>query len=215
ESLKDPLAPPTLVVMPHLGSWELLGQAISLHGVRAAAVAHPLRNPLVDRMLTRARAAHGLQIIPSDGAVRGISRAVREGRHIGILVDQNTRPGEGGIFVRFFGLPVTVSRGPAVLARRLGLRVLVAACLRQEGGFRMRSLELARPVSVYGTEEALMQAIIEANEGLIRGCPEQYLWTYRRWRYLPAGLDPERASAFPFYAQPYVQRPRKRRRART
>jgi KDO2-lipid IV(A) lauroyltransferase len=193
---------PVMMVMPHLGSWELFGHAASLHGIPTAAVAHELRNPFVNRLVQRARAAHGLEVILSHGAARGIVRAVRAGRHIGILMDQNTRPNEGGAYVDFFGLPVTVTRAPAVLSRRLGMDVYVGACVRQEGGFCITTESLPRTPTAYPDEQSLLQAIMAANERLIRRYPDQYVWTYRRWRYIPPDLAQDQQRRYPSYAKP-------------
>ena len=203
ESLRgEGAARPVMMVTPHLGSWELLGHVASLHGIPAAVVAHDVRNPYVGRLLQRARTAHGLQIISSHGAARGIVRAVREGRHIGMLMDQNTRLREGGAYVEFFGLPVTVTRAPAVLSRRLGLAVCAAACVRTAEGFAVVSEPLPRPVADYADDQELLQAIMAANEALIRRFPEQYVWTYRRWRYIPADAPEAQRRRYPFYARP-------------
>ncbi len=193
---------PVMMVIPHLGSWELFGNALTLGGVRASAVAHELRNPYLEGLLRRARTAHGLQIIYSDGAARGIVRAVRQGHHIGLLMDQNTRLQEGGAYVEFFGLPVTVTRAPAVLARRLGMALHVGACVRQQGGFQIVTESLPQPPEAYADDLTLLQAIMAANETLIRRFPEQYLWTYRRWRYIPPGVTAAQRQRYPFYARP-------------
>jgi lauroyl/myristoyl acyltransferase len=193
---------PVMMVIPHLGSWELFGNALTLGGVRASAVAHELRNPYLEGLLRRARTAHGLQIIYSAGAARGIVRAVRQGHHIGLLMDQNTRLQEGGAYVEFFGLPVTVTRAPAVLARRLGMDLHVGACVRHEGGFQIVTESLPQPPEAYADDLTLLQAAMAANEALIRRFPDQYLWTYRRWRYIPSGLPVEQQRRYPFYARP-------------
>jgi KDO2-lipid IV(A) lauroyltransferase len=203
EQMRDGTTPRrVMMVMPHLGSWELLGQVASLQGIPTAAVAHELRNPYVNRLVQRARAAHGLQVILSEGAVRGVVRAVRAGRHIGILMDQNTRLKEGGAYVDFFGLPVTVTRAPAVLSRRLGMEVHVGACVRQDSGFRVTTEGLSQMPEAYPDEHSLLQAIMAANERLIRRFPEQYVWTYRRWRYIPPDLPEALQRRYPSYARP-------------
>lgn len=203
ERMRAGLAPrPVMMVIPHLGSWELFGHAASLNGIPTSAVAHELRNPLVNRLVQQARAAHGLEVILSDGAVRGIVRAVRSGRHIGILMDQNTRLKDGGAYVDFFGLPVTVTRAPAVLSRRLGMDIHVGACVRQGGGFCITTESLPQSPDAYPDEPTLLQDIMVANERLIRRFPDQYVWTYRRWRYVPSDLPESQRRRYPSYARP-------------
>jgi lauroyl/myristoyl acyltransferase len=193
---------PVMMVIPHLGIWELFGNAATLNGIPVAAVAHELRNPYLEGLLHRARTAHGMQIIHSAGAARGVVRAVRQGCNIGLLMDQNTRLREGGAYVDFFGLPVTVTRAPAVLARRLGMALYVGACVRHEGGFQIVTESLPQAPAAYGDDLALLQGIMAANEALIRRFPDQYLWTYRRWRYIPPGLPLAQQRRYPFYARP-------------
>ena len=55
----------------------------------------------------------GLEIIFSSGAIRAATKALRDGRGVGTLIDQNTRVRDGGSFVNFFGLPVSSSTAPA------------------------------------------------------------------------------------------------------
>ncbi len=198
-------AEPGLVVMPHLGSWELLGLASSACGVPVSAVAHPVRNETIDARITAARQAFGLQVIPSQGAVAGLRQAAREGRILVLIMDQNTRPREGGAFVDFFGLPVTMTRAPAVLARRLRLPLLAAACVRDGDRYRLVVETIAEDAREFADEQELLQELAAANERLIRAYPEQYIWTYKRWRYLPEGVDPALAARYPFYARSYGQ----------
>jgi Kdo2-lipid IVA lauroyltransferase/acyltransferase len=198
---------PVMMVIPHLGSWELFGHAATLSGIPTAAVAHELRNPYLERLVRRARTAHGLQIIHSTGAARGVVRAVRAGYNIGLLMDQNTRVRDGGAYVAFFGLPVTVTRAPAVLARRLGLALHVGACVRHAGGFQIVTESLPQAPGAYADDLSLLQAVMAANEALIRRFPDQYLWTYRRWRYIPAALPVAEQRRYPFYARPESNSP--------
>jgi lauroyl/myristoyl acyltransferase len=192
-----------LVVMPHLGSWELLGLAGSACGYPISAVAHPLRNVAIDQQVTAARQAFGLQVIPSQGAVAGLRQAARDRRILVLIMDQNTRTTEGGAFVDFFGVPVTMTRAPAVLARRLRLPLFAAACVRVGEQYRLVLEKLVDDAREFADDVALLQELALANERLIRAYPEQYIWTYKRWRYLPPGADDALAGRYPFYARPY------------
>lgn len=191
-----------LMAVPHLGSWEMLGHAGPRAGLRAAAVAKTFRNPGLDRLMVRWRQATGLQIIPAKGAVKALLRAVHDGRHVGILMDQNTHPRRGGIFVDFFGLPATVTRSPAMLARKLDLEVAINTFVREGDRFRFRTRPLPRATGDYDDDLALTRDMVRGIEALIRRYPEQYVWLYKRWRYIPAGCSPDAAARFPDYAHP-------------
>jgi lauroyl/myristoyl acyltransferase len=47
----------------------------------------------------------------------------------------------------------------------------------------------------------LTRRITEELEHVLRARPEHWLWTYKRWKYVPAGDDPER---YPFYRRAAV-----------
>ncbi|MBT3380961.1 MAG: lysophospholipid acyltransferase family protein [Lentisphaerae bacterium] len=190
-----------LMLTPHLGNWEILGQATALNGLPVHAVVARLRNPWIDRLVARSRRYHGLDIIYERGAVREIIRVLKSGEHVALLMDQNTRPGKGGIFVDFFGLPAATTRAPAALARKLGSRVIIGACVRENGKLCLRFSELPRPTTGYESDEALTRDLLLANQDLIARYPEQYAWLYWRWRYIPSEVAPEVAERYPYYSR--------------
>ena len=194
-----PLPPQIILCLPHLGSWELVAQCAPHYFKKCAAVAEIFPYNALNNILERSRSINGLQIIPREGAAKGMLRAIREKTSVGILIDQNLSPRHGGIFVDFFGLPVPTSPLPAIIARRCHLPVLSGACIRQpDGRFKL----LGKPVAMPDTDDPqrLTQAILAANEELIRTYPEQYTWLYKRWSCKPADTPPELAPRFPYYA---------------
>ena len=83
--------------------------------------------------------------------------------------------------------------------------VVVGASVRNsDGKFEFQLKQLPKKADEYPDSESLAQALLKANESLIRQYPEQYLWTYHRWRYIPSNADDDFVKRFPFYA---VKRP--------
>jgi len=190
-----------LLVSPHVGNWELMGQALVLCGLPVHAVAARLRNPWLDRLVSRSRKRHGMKIIYERGAAREIIRVLKGGEHLAVLMDQNTRPSKGGIFVDYFWLPAATTRAPAALARKLQCKIVVGACVREDGKLCARFSELPRAVTDYESDEALTHDLLTVNRRLIEQYPEQYAWLYRLWRYVPPGSTPEEAARYPYYSR--------------
>lgn len=190
-----------LMVMPHLGSWELLGLITGHIGAKGSAVSQTQLNPWIDRLLATTRSATGMQMIDSKGAVRGVMRALKQGRHVGLLIDQATRPAKGGVFVDFFGLPAAASRIVATMARRMKAEIVVLTCIRVGARYHVRAKRLDPPGHEYPDDESLTQAVIAANEELIREYPDQYVWLYKRWRHIPAAAPQEVKDRYPYYAK--------------
>ena len=200
----SPGLPGIIFCTPHLGNWELESRVSYLSGHPGAVIVARFRSELLNRLAFGFRTAgDDTLVIPADGAARGSIRALRSGRDLGILIDQNISPRHGGVFLPFFGLPAPSSRLPASLALHLRVPIVVCACIKQpDGTFRMEVEPLGRPAAEYADDLALTAAILGAFERLIRRHPEQYLWLYPRWKYLPSNTPPESRGRFPFYAIP-------------
>jgi KDO2-lipid IV(A) lauroyltransferase len=117
-----------------------------------------------------------------------------------MLMDQNTPPSEGGVFVEFFGLPVTVSRAPAGLIHRSGAPVMLGICRRQPDGRYVVSAEGPFTAAQMGRDDVeITQFLQNRIEAVVRAEPGQWLWMYKRWKYVP---DLALMASYPYYARP-------------
>ncbi len=200
----DSPCPSVLYCTLHQGNWELEAHISLLTGSPGSVVVARFHLECLNQLAERLRTADDqTQIIPAEGAALGVYRALKEGRNVGLLIDQNVSPRHGGIFLKFFGLPAVTSPMPAAIARRLRIPIYVVSCLRQpDGTYVMEQEPLPQPAWTYPSDEALTAHILQAYEAMIRRHPEQYLWFYPRWKYLPANVSPEGVAQFPFYAIP-------------
>ena len=200
----DSPCPSTLFCTPHLGNWELEAHIGYISGRPGAVVVARFHLDWLNKMAERLRSwDQQTRLIPAAGAALGVYRALKEGRNVGILIDQNVSPRHGGIFLKFFGLPAVTSPMPAAIARRLAVPVQVVSCIRlPDGTYTMEHAPLPKNAWEYASDEELTADILRAYETLIQNHPEQYLWFYPRWKYLPANVSPEGAAAFPPYAIP-------------
>ncbi len=92
------------------------------------AVVAPLANPAVDDSFLRLRAAGGVRIIPKQERRAAVAAHLARGRYVALLLDQNVKQEDGGIFVDFFGLPIPMSNAAAVLAERTGTSITMVFC---------------------------------------------------------------------------------------
>ncbi len=197
-------------VTPHLGCWEACGVVAPFYsGVDLVAIAKPMRNPYLNNLLNQGGRERnkGLRIIFARGAIRAAVAALRSGSSIGTLIDQNTRVRDGGVFVRFFGLPVVSSKAPVSLKRlcdteKMPCVILYATCVRESDGKIHARLEgLPKPFEEYADDREVMQALMDISERYIREFPEQYLWFYHRFQHIPQDLPEEERRRYPYYAK--------------
>ena len=192
-------------VTGHFGNWELCGRYWSLCSDSMMSVVMPLKNPAVDVLLQKIRQTTGQKVVPREGALKALVRHLRAGGTVGLLLDQNTAPEEGGVFADFFGKPVAVSPAAGVLAPLTGAEILFGYALpRPDGTYLGETPHRIAPEEIAALDRAtaaqvLTQRITGFYEEAIRARPECWLWSYKRWRYIPAGMS---AAGFPSYAKP-------------
>jgi KDO2-lipid IV(A) lauroyltransferase len=184
-----------ILVSGHVGHWEMSGWA-SARLARLArglhAIARPLDNPLLDRLLARIRNSMGQRIVEKYGALRRMSAVVRSGDTLGVLMDQDAR--SEGVFVDFFGRPASTVGSVAALAAKHGAWMVPVCCVRVSRAphYRFRILPPLRPVREGDRETALRantRAVNAAIEEMIRAFPEQWLWMHRRWKTKKPACD--------------------------
>lgn len=163
----------------HLGNWEIGPHATTQYGLAAVLIYRALNNPLVDAMLMGLRGDRG-ELLPK-GAVasRGTLAALRDGKHLLLLVDQKLND---GIPIPFFGRDAMTGPAVARLGQRFDCDVLPARTERL-GGAHFR-LTVYPKLDLSGDAADVMTRINATLEGWIRERPEQWLWLHNRW---PAG----------------------------
>lgn len=175
-----------ILATAHCGPWELAAAYISAHGHPGTAVATRQSNRLVDELLNKLRRRAGSEIVLVDEGPRPLIRALRDNRVIYMLADQDAGP--DGLFLEFLGAPSSFHRGPAFLARRLGVP-LVFAFARREGGKLLA--RLSPPLYPDPTAERdaevrrLTGRYAAALEDWIRRYPADWYWMHRRWKSSP------------------------------
>ena len=178
-----------LVLSGHLGCWELMGAWLA--GRLAEAGVGPLhvvtgtvRNPAVDTWLADRRRSFGLVPLPRAAGVAPLVRCLRQGHVLAVLVDQNT--GVGNEPVPFFGHPAPTPAGPARLAVRLQIPVVVATIGRAAAGHghvvRHGAVWRADPNLPVDVEVAACLRWTNAQlEAEVRRNPAEWVWYHRRW----------------------------------
>jgi len=195
---------PLICLTAHMGNWELLGRATAIAGFPMSSVAAPLANKALDDLFNTIRMNTGQSVINKKGAVRKLLKILRNGGKVAFLLDQNTKPSNGGLFVNFFGLPVPISTIASSLVLHTGCPILFSCCIPQANGhYLVTDLRTIDPTSYAQTEQTqsiqlLTQDIANIMEQEIRAYPHAWLWMYKRWKYIAPGYT---KTDYPFYAK--------------
>ena len=178
-----------VLVTGHIGNWELLAQRLVLAGFPGTSLARANPNPYIARWLHGRRTSAGMRMIDRDegDVIPQILAHLKEGRAVGLLIDQDTRVTSA--FVPFLGRPAATPVGPARIALRGNVPVVVALICRSERGHLATVEPMPLDDLTEGTEEERIQvALTRMNDALsaaILRAPEQWVWFHKRWRRKP------------------------------
>jgi KDO2-lipid IV(A) lauroyltransferase len=191
ERLRALMAPGHGLVMVsgHVGHWELLARRLVRGGVPCATVARSGTSPLLHTLLSRFRAAGRFEVLLRDdpGTARAIIRTLRQGKLLGLLIDQDTEV--QGTMVPFFGRPAWTPRAAGDLALRFRAPVAVIWSRRRgprPGDGHELSLEVV-PYDAEAPDREAESLRITARctavlEQAIRDRPEEWVWMHERWK---------------------------------
>lgn len=176
----------TVLLTPHLGNWEFLNHYLMRRGQLVCLYRPPRIAELNDVMLD-SRGRTGCVSAPATrGGVRRVLRALRTGELVLILPDQEPLKAFG-VSAPFFGMPaLTMTLVSRILRRTDATPLFVFAERRPAGKFRVRFLQAPEGLDD-PDEETAAAALNRGVEACVRQCPEQYLWSYKRFKTTPPG----------------------------
>ncbi len=174
-----------IAVSAHLGSWEFGMQVMPcVIGVKVTGVAKKFKSALIENRIHGARTRFGNEILYKKDALADMTRILRGGGVLGLLVDMARR--QDGVDVRFFGKRATATPAAAMLALRCRCPVIPMFCVWEPDGtmgvHAAPALEMMRTKDLRADLIENTQRITDAVERMVRRYPEQWFWLMKRWK---------------------------------
>ena len=174
-----------IVIAPHLGNWEWLNSYTSQR-YPGVMVYSPPKLAQFDAILRQSREIGGGQLAPANAAgIKMVYKHLKQRGVVYILPDQV--PGkEGGIVAPFFGVPAVTMTLVSRLANKTGAKVVAVYGKRLPAhkGFEVVYLDADERIYSQDVQTSVtgLNATVEA---CIRDVPEQYQWSYKRFKRCP------------------------------
>ena len=187
---------PTIGITPHFGNFEWGSALFAFRDYDGYILTQKFKNNRLTPIFRKMRERSGHNAVTQERSMLRFMKAIRKGSPVGILIDLTLKMNDPGVIISSFGLQMRTTMLHAVLHERTGARLFPFITLaRPGGGYSVRLLDLLRfpPGTSY---REIVQTCWDGFEPIIRQHPEQWLWAYKHWRYLPASSD----RAYPFYA---------------
>lgn len=160
-----------VMVTSHFGNWDIGMSTAHALGLPMTTVMAPIGSHTITALVELSRDRKGFELFSPGQAARGLLRALRRGRWVGLMLDV---PEAGPtVVVPFCGGMVRVSAVPARLAAATSIPIVPAACWRENGRWCVR-IHPPLPVARHDDETSVMARVARALEPEIRRHPQQW-----------------------------------------
>lgn len=182
-----------IFVTGHYSNWELLPPAItSKFGITLVGIGRQLDSLLMDKVLIKNREQFGVEMLYRRGGMKGSIKALREGKAIGLLLDQHLGARQGGIEVNFFNHKAMHSPAASVLARNFEADMIPAYISTDD--YKHYVVTFYEPILFTKTDNKdadllkMTQAQANIMQEVITNKPEEWFWVHKRWKGFYASM---------------------------
>lgn len=175
-----------ILVTGHFGNWELLSQSIAIEfDLNLVGVGRKIDSDLMDEVLKKNREQFNVEMVYKKGALKESMKMVREGKVMGILVDQALGKNQS-IEVDFFNHKATHTPLASILSRKFELDMIPAFISTDD--YLHYAVKIYEPIETVKTDDQeqdlaiLTQKQADVMEAVIRENPKQWFWMHRRWK---------------------------------
>lgn len=173
-----------IFLIVHEGNWELSNIICANLGFPFVLFVRDQGFPRLNTLLNSYRLKQGAKIIHKDGGLRELVEVLKSNQGIGMTVDQGGKSGE---IVKFFGKDASMSVGAVKLALKYDCAIIPVFYTRVKGPYTKVILDQVYTVSRTNDPEKdlkeNLQRLINLHEKYICQYPQEYLWTYKIWKY--------------------------------
>ena len=172
-----------IIFTGHLGNWEISSAVMAERGAKLVYIYRKASNPWIEKLFIKVRGKASAELVPKgrEGAKR-LVQVLREGKPLGVLVDQKLNE---GMAIPFFGVDAMTATAPADFALRLKCPLIPMQVVRLPGS-RYRvifhpPMELPEGSDKQENIKSLLTDMNSMLESWIRERPEQWFWVHKRW----------------------------------
>jgi phosphatidylinositol dimannoside acyltransferase len=169
------LGRPAIFVGLHFGAIELPALLLASRVGEAVAPMETLDDAELQAWFSRSRGSVGIRIVGVREARRELTKALHEGRYVGLVGDRDLTG--GGTLTELFGAPASLPLGPALLAIETGAPPYVMGVRRSTPGRytgRLERIDVAAEGSRRERATATTAALARAYERIVEDAPEQW-----------------------------------------
>jgi len=168
----------------HAGSWELGNIICANLGFAFSMFVRGQNFPRVEKILNSYRGSQGCRFIQRENELRELVRVLKANESAALTIDQG---GKNGVAVKFFNKSASMASGAVRLALKLDCALIPVFPIRVKGPKIKFYVEPVFKLKTTGNPENdvrnNLQELVKVFEKRIIEHPQEYLWTYKSWKY--------------------------------
>jgi KDO2-lipid IV(A) lauroyltransferase len=173
-----------ILVSAHYGNWEYITSYISLKYKPTTMVGRPMNNKYFNEEMEENRNKHNSKMLPKAGSAKGLMRALKDGRIIGLATDQYIALHKG-VVVDFLGHKATQVDSTARLATKFDAVIIPVFFVQND--FRDYTIKFYPAIEPKEYEgENQLQRITQKEADImsvqIKLKPDNWFWQHRRYK---------------------------------
>lgn len=173
-----------ILLAVHEGSWELSNIISANLGFPFNLFIREQKYPRLNALLNSYRTQKGCKIIQKQNQLRDLLKVLKDNEAIGMTLDQG---GKSGTLVEFLGKYASMASGAVRLALKYDAAIIPVFYTRIKGPYIKVIIEPPFEIKRTGDKDGdisnNLQEITRIFEKYIREYPQEYLWSYKIWKY--------------------------------
>ncbi len=175
-----------MLLCAHYANWEWVISINNYLSSRGYAVYQKINNIYFERLINRIRKRWNTIPITQKETIKRVLRNEEDGIRAvyGLVSDQSPQVHGKPYWSQFLGVRVPIFNGAEVLARRLDLAVVYLKVTKVKRGYYTATFVPITQAGGQTPKHWITEQFLRLAEEQIRGQPEYYLWTHRRWKHM-------------------------------
>lgn len=173
-----------IMVMGHQNNFEWTAMGIPLLVPQTCfAVYHPLKNPVMNRLVVRIRERFGLKLFPMKNTYPFMLNNPERAPLYVFMADQSPRRDKIRYWAQFLGRSTPVHLGVENLARECDLAVVFLEVYREKRGHYRAKGKLLQEHTRNLPQYQVTEDHVGALQKMIYQDPANWLWSHKRWKH--------------------------------
>lgn len=168
-----------IFVTAHFGNWEVMPMAVGgILDYKLSIIGRKLDDEKLNEIIVKKREKFNVKVYFREGGLRNLMKDLKQGRSVGLLVDQNTAK-EEGIETKFFEKRVLQTPSAALLSKKFKIPIAMVFCEPDGDKYKIKVVDVFMEDDIQKSVDRQSKII----EDEVRKYPEEYYWFHRRFKH--------------------------------